>query len=137
MHQDLENKLIESQPGTVPSDFTSKKESSYFSFPVSWLVLISIYTIAVLFGWLFVTVFSFVGHLLTRLLISNVLVTCIVFIFSLIFQNSSIYDPYVSVDNAAISWYWYENLGGPFKNLCYIGFNSNYFILSQTSNILF
>ena len=121
MHQDLENKLVEPQPGIAPSDFTSKKGTSHFSLPVSWLVLICIYTVAVLFGWLFVTLFSFVGHLLTRSLIADVLVTCIIFLFSLIFQNSSIYDPYVSVANIAISWYWYENLGSHSKTHAILG----------------
>ena len=115
MQQDLENKLIDSQPGMASTAFTSKKGMGQFSRPVSWLVILSIYTVVVLFGWLFVSLFSFVDHLLLRLLIADVLATCVVFIFSLIFQNSSIYDPFVSVANIAISWYWYEHLGGNSK----------------------
>jgi len=76
--------------------------------PVSYLVLLCVYTVTLLLGWLFLTLFHFVESTLLQLFIVNILCTCVLFFFSLIFQNSTLYDPYPSVANLAISWYWWS-----------------------------
>src|SRR5580698_10001606 len=39
-------------------------------------------------------------------LFADILATVIVFIFSVIFKNASLYDPYWSVAPPLIAWYW-------------------------------
>lgn len=88
-----------------------KSSKGPISLPISYLILMSVYTVTLLLGWLFLNLFSFVESTLLQLFIVNMLCTVVMFIFSLIFQNSSIYDPYVSVANLAISWYWWSLAG--------------------------
>ena len=71
---------------------------------VSFLVIIAVYVLA-FFGGLFC--YNYLSSLcrfsyLISLLIADVLATVIVFVFSLIFQNASVYDPYWSVQPPVI-----------------------------------
>lgn len=107
--KDLEGRIIE--PATSNQAWLmTKKEAEPYSLPLSWLILLCIYTVVVLVSWLFVSMFTNIGHLLTRAFVVDLLATCVVFVFSLLFQNSSIYDPFVSVANIAIAWYWYDHM---------------------------
>ncbi|MBR7080268.1 MAG: hypothetical protein IKI40_07080, partial [Treponema sp.] len=66
---------------------------------VSFSVIVAVYVLA-FFGGLFC--YNYLSSLakfsyLISLLIADVLATVIVFVFSLIFKNASVYDPYWSV----------------------------------------
>ena len=61
----------------------------------SFIVVIAIYAITIILGIILYNYLNF--HYLVNLLISDVVCTIVVFIFSLIFKNASCYDPYWSV----------------------------------------
>lgn len=67
---------------------------------LSFLIIAIVYIIAAAVG---ITTFVFLGlDLWLKLLIADVVATTVVFIFSLIFKNASVYDPYWSVQPVVI-----------------------------------
>lgn len=67
---------------------------------LSFVIVGAVYVLAVVFGYF---VFNSVpGHILKRLFIADVASTVLVFIFSCIFGNASVYDPYWSVQPIVI-----------------------------------
>jgi len=71
----------------------------------SYLYVIIAYVIAIYGGWICLE-FIQTGSPLIDMLIADVLVTVIIFIFSIMAQNSSLYDPYWSVLPVPIALYW-------------------------------
>ena len=67
------------------------KDNRLFSF----IIVIAIYAITIVLGIVIYNLLNF--HYLVNLLISDIVCTTIVFIFSLLFKNASCYDPYWSV----------------------------------------
>lgn len=61
----------------------------------SFVIVLIVYVIAGLLGILFYN--SFPGSVWLKLLLADILATVIVFVFSCIFHNASVYDPYWSV----------------------------------------
>jgi len=82
-----------------------------FSTPISSLIVLCVFSVAILSGWAFMGVFDYMGDTLLEAFVVNIMVTIVVFLFSLVFQNSSIFDPYPAVASLAFSWYWYERFG--------------------------
>ncbi len=67
---------------------------------VGFLAVTAVYILAIAVG--FVTYFSISGAFWLKLLISDVAATIFTFIFSLIFRNASVYDPYWSAQPMVI-----------------------------------
>jgi steroid 5-alpha reductase family enzyme len=88
-----------------------------YSFTQSLLICLVVYVIALVGalitirlaeGWFFKQYFA-LGPLWVALL-ADVVATIIVFIFSVIFKNASLYDPYWSVAPPLIAWYWMDKV---------------------------
>ena len=67
---------------------------------LSFFVVSLVYVLAIILGVIVYNVLDF--HFAINLLIADVLATILVFIFSLIFKNASVYDPYWSVQPIVI-----------------------------------
>lgn len=67
---------------------------------LSFFVVSLVYVLAIILGVIVYNVLDF--HFAINLLIADVLATVLVFIFSLIFKNASVYDPYWSVQPIVI-----------------------------------
>jgi steroid 5-alpha reductase family enzyme len=72
---------------------------------ISFLIILAIYVIAFVIAYLAFTL-SRNMHLLLSTLIANACATITVWIFGIIFKNSSVYDPYWSVAPIAIIIFW-------------------------------
>lgn len=68
--------------------------------PLSFIILFFVYLLAACYGILLFTKLNLDWHI--SLLVSDVVATVIVFLFSLIFRNASVYDPYWSVQPIVI-----------------------------------
>ena len=77
--------------------------------PVALTVILLIYVLAVFCGFYTFRFFSADYSLWLSLLIADVAATILVFIFSLIFSNASVYDPYWSVQPAVILTFIFLN----------------------------
>ena len=77
--------------------------------PVALTVILLIYVLAVFCGFYTFRFFSADYSLWLSLLIADVAATVLVFIFSLIFSNASVYDPYWSVQPAVILTFIFLN----------------------------
>ncbi len=77
--------------------------------PVALTVILLIYVLAVFCGFYTFRFFSADYSLWLSLLIADVAATVLVFIFSLIFGNASVYDPYWSVQPAVILTFIFLN----------------------------
>ncbi len=72
---------------------------------ISFLIILAIYVIAFVIAYLAFTL-SKNMHILLSTLIANVCATIAVWIFGIIFKNSSVYDPYWSVAPIVIIIFW-------------------------------
>lgn len=72
----------------------------------SMVICLFVYVLAFAGAWKFADVYKYGIHPLLLMLAADVLATIIVFIFSLLYKNSSLYDPYWSVIPPAIALYW-------------------------------
>jgi len=109
----------------VPS--VVKHYRQHFSLPVSYLVLLCAYTVALSLGWVLVNSMTFIDDTALKFFVVDLVCTCAIFFFSFLFNNSSIYDPYTSVSNLAIAWYWYTlegDRGDLHKLLAMIGIST-------------
>lgn len=70
--------------------------------PVAFIVILLIYILAAVCGYFTFTFFESTFPLWLTLLLADIAATIVVFIFSLIFRNASVYDPYWSVQPAVI-----------------------------------
>ena len=82
--------------------------------PVALTVILLIYVLAVFCGFYTFRFFSADYSLWLSLLIADVAATVLVFIFSLIFSNASVYDPYWSVQPPVIFFALLLSNGGTF-----------------------
>ena len=62
----------------------------------SLIVCLSAYFVSILFGYLSLVYFD-LGHLWLDILLAHTVATVVIFIFSVIYNNSSLYDPFWSV----------------------------------------
>ena len=70
--------------------------------PVALIVILLIYIFAAVCGYFAVTFFESTFPLWLTLLLADIAATIVVFIFSLIFRNASVYDPYWSLQPPVI-----------------------------------
>ena len=80
------------------------EKKKYFSFgrAVSFAIVAGVYVIAAAVGILVYNLLPATVLFVWRLLIADVVATCVTFAFSLIFRNASVYDPYWSVQPIVI-----------------------------------
>jgi len=81
----------------------------------SFLICLLAYSLAILSGALVVVLTPGMSDLL-RIAIADLIATLVIFIFSFVFRNSSMYDPYWSVIPIAIAVFWILQ-AGPEANL--------------------
>jgi steroid 5-alpha reductase family enzyme len=72
---------------------------------VSFLIILAIYAVAFITSY-FLMMFIRGMHLLLSTLIANIAATIVVWVFGIIFKNSSVYDPYWSVAPIVIILFW-------------------------------
>ncbi|MHA1417167.1 MAG: hypothetical protein ACTSRR_13055, partial [Candidatus Heimdallarchaeaceae archaeon] len=65
-----------------------------------------VYAIAIFAGWSFLHYANWLISIIWRTFIADVLSTIIVYLFSILFANTSVYDPYWSVIPIFIAFYW-------------------------------
>lgn len=80
----------------------------------SFLICVIAYCLAILSGVIVVIVTAGMSNLV-RIGLADLAATVVIFIFSLLFRNSSLYDPYWSVIPIAIAFFWIAE-GGPEAN---------------------
>jgi len=74
-----------------------------------WASLLSVflvYAIAIFVGWSFLHYVNWPISVIWKTFIADVLATIIVYLFSVLFANTSVYDPYWSVIPIFIAFYW-------------------------------
>ena len=69
---------------------------------LSFLIIVAIYTLAAVIGLYIFNSLSYLKNLFIKLLVADVCATVVVYIFSLILKNASVYDPYWSVQPIVI-----------------------------------
>lgn len=72
----------------------------------SIVICLMVYVLAFAGAWKFADIYKYGLHPLILMLIADVIATVIVYIFSLLYKNSSLYDPYWSVIPPAVAAYW-------------------------------
>jgi steroid 5-alpha reductase family enzyme len=76
------------------------KENKTFSL----LIIIAVYVVATAIGFICFNLFETISNLFLQILVADAIATAVVFIFSLILNNSSVYDPYWSVQPIVICY---------------------------------
>lgn len=72
----------------------------------SIIICTLVYILCMGVAWKFAQVYRFGFHPLVLMLVADVIATLIVYVFSLLYKNSSLYDPYWSVIPPAIALFW-------------------------------
>ncbi len=80
--------------------------SATYSRTASFIICFFVYLIAFTAAAGFLFLYNGNMNQLLLALIADVIATVVVFVFSLIFKNASLYDPYWSVAPPLIAWYW-------------------------------
>ncbi|MEM7552164.1 MAG: DUF1295 domain-containing protein [Bacteroidota bacterium] len=97
--------------------------TSSYSRSTSFLIIIIAYVIAIAAGIISLPYLSNFSDLVA-LGIADVIATIVIFVFSMIFRNSSIYDPYWSVIPIPIAYFWihaYPETGNPIRKWILFG----------------
>jgi steroid 5-alpha reductase family enzyme len=82
--------------------------SNNYSRTSSFLICLFVYLIAFTIGFAFLTFFAASLSALWLVLLADILATLVVWTFSVVFKNASLYDPYWSVAPPLIAWYWMQ-----------------------------
>ncbi|NHJ87976.1 MAG: DUF1295 domain-containing protein [Asgard group archaeon] len=82
-------------------------ESSFGKLILAFILVIIAYAAGLGTAWGIVYLLPDTMHILWVTLIADIIATIVVFIFSVIFNNVSFYDPYWSVQPIAIAIYWF------------------------------
>ncbi len=104
----------------------------------SLIVFIFAYLFSLLFGYLSLIYFKF-GHLWLDVLLAHVIATLIIFIFSVFYRNSSLYDPFWSVIPFPVFIYlilYPEVEDSSFLRFFLIGLPITYYVIRLTWNWL-
>ena len=75
----------------------------------SLFICLLVYIVSIAAAWYTTTFFTTDKSLLIVALVADIVATVVVFIFSIIFKNGSLYDPYWSVAPPVIIGYWIFN----------------------------
>jgi steroid 5-alpha reductase family enzyme len=86
--------------------------SRNFSRYTSFLICLLVYLLALAAALLVIKHLASMLNPLWLVLVADIIATLIVFAFSVVFKNSSLYDPYWSVAPPLIAWYWLETGSG-------------------------
>ena len=84
---------------------------AYISKKISALIFIVIYAVVFTTGWILEGFLSGIKDKILQSLAIDLVMTTVIFVFSLIFQNSSVYDPFWFYGNLVVAWYWFINAG--------------------------
>jgi steroid 5-alpha reductase family enzyme len=84
--------------------------------PISFLIVIAVYILAAALGILvFILLKPFINNVIILTFIANICATLVVWVFGVIFKNSSMYDPYWSVQPLVIISAWLVINGQPLR----------------------
>lgn len=72
----------------------------------SIIICVLVYVLAAGIAWKFADMYKYGFHPLLLMFIADVIATLVVYIFGLLYKNSSLYDPYWSVVPPAIALFW-------------------------------
>ena len=75
----------------------------------SWLVCLITYVVALAGCWFFLKQQQYFDSFLWKAFAADIVATVIVYVFSMVFKNSSLYDAYWSVAPPVIALYWMAN----------------------------
>jgi steroid 5-alpha reductase family enzyme len=81
---------------------------------VSFIIVLAVYIFSFFISFLVFNLFNNI-HILLATLLSDVAVTLVVWVFGIIFSNSSLYDPYWSVAPLIIVPFWIFSAGNSFS----------------------
>jgi len=86
-------------------------ETPQFTLTSSAFIIGAVYTVTLLSAWLLTYLMDGITTKILEVFIIDIIGASIIFTFSIVFQNSSVFDPYWFIAPIIMAWYWFESAG--------------------------